>query len=150
MNEGISNSTYDGRTVYLFSDSATLTDPYLYNISLKSKVRIINSDGFEGLDNHSLILVAFRNLRSFDMMEKNEKVMSNYMNSNVNKTRVVFYGSLRLVEKDTVTPNVWYNSATISFLFVVLIFLVLIWFLMHFMLGVQSIGPAVFAKPKTD
>ncbi|EDR22631.1 hypothetical protein EDI_028550 [Entamoeba dispar SAW760] len=147
----ITNNKIHNRNVYLYTDSATLTDTSLFNFAQNyATVKILNQDDFTSINKSALVVIAFRNVGSFDRLKLNDQIIKNYFNQNSEYTNVAFYGSLHLVEKDTITSATWYNTATLSILFVVFILLILLWFMMHFMLAVQSIGPAVFAKPKTD
>ena len=103
-------------------------------------------------DNKALIFVFGNSIQGFELLQKNEQFFTSMLNETMMGTSSIayLYGSFYLTEKDTITVSVWYNGATLAIVFTILIFCIMLWFLMHFMLGVQSIGPAQFGKVKTD
>ncbi|ELP95203.1 hypothetical protein EIN_429790 [Entamoeba invadens IP1] len=149
IDETINNKVFENRTVYLFSDAATLTDNILLPFSYKTNVKYVNQD-FYNITGKALIIFAFRNVASFERLQENNEIMRSFFAKNENTTQAVFYSTLRLVEKNTINEATWYNMASTAFIFTILIWLILMWFLLYFMLRVQSIGPAVLGKPKTD
>ena len=118
--------------------------------SKHATVHHLDSNCFNDIGDKSMTLVVFRNTNGFDHLAKNNQYFDKFATKTKNQTVVVFYGSLYLTEENTITVASWYNTATVSIVFTLIILGLLLYFTMHFMLMVQSAGSAQFAKVKQD
>ena len=126
----------------LTADVKTLTD-----VAVAATGRIIRkvNVGEDGALNRtgcakSLTILVNKRASSYATVQRGEAHFEAFVKSlGADPSYAVLYTSMYAAEPGDIADAIWYDSTTMMMLFAILILLAMFWFMLHFMLKIQSV-----------